>query len=123
MEARFRPKIQAPHGCEPLGALEYPIGWIEWPDYEDQPGRGQCKEADQHSKPNLCGPNCYFANSTRGAASKLGGKKLKFNWDEETEPWMRRAEVGGAVYVREVYGEAEGEGGGRVPRAAGRREN
>ncbi len=33
------------------------------------------------------------------------------------------AEVGGAVYVREVYGEAEGEGGGHLPRAAGQREN
>ncbi len=38
MEARFRPRIQASHGCEPLGALEYPIGWIEGPDYEDQLG-------------------------------------------------------------------------------------
>ena len=36
MEAR--PRIQAPHGCEPLGAQEYPIGWIEGPDYEDQLG-------------------------------------------------------------------------------------
>ncbi len=39
MEARFRLRIQAPHGCEPLGAHEYPIGWIEGPDYEDQLAR------------------------------------------------------------------------------------
>ncbi len=35
----------------------------------------------------------------------------------------RRGGSRGAVYVREVYGEAEGEGGGHGPRAAGRREN
>ncbi len=52
VEARFRPRIQAPHGCKPFGALEYPIGCIEWPDYENQPGRGQCEEADQRSKLN-----------------------------------------------------------------------
>ncbi len=52
VEARFRPRIKAPHGCESLGALEYTIGWIDWPDYEDQHGRGQCEDADQRSKPN-----------------------------------------------------------------------
>ena len=46
----FCSRIQNCHGCEPLGALEYAIGWIEVTDYEDQPGRGQCEEADQHSK-------------------------------------------------------------------------
>ncbi len=38
VEAHFSPRIQAPHGCEPLGALEYLIRWIEWPDHEDQLG-------------------------------------------------------------------------------------
>ena len=55
MEARFVAialNIQGPHRCEPLGALKYPIGWIEGPDREDQHGRGQCEEADQRSKPN-----------------------------------------------------------------------
>ncbi len=47
VEARLRPRMQVPHGCEPLGVLEYPTGWIEWPDYEDQHRRGQCKEANQ----------------------------------------------------------------------------
>jgi hypothetical protein len=37
VEARFRSRIQAPHGCKPLGALKYPIGWIEGPDYDYQP--------------------------------------------------------------------------------------
>ncbi len=49
---RFRPQTQAPHGYEPLGSLKYTIGWIEWPDYEGQHGRGQFEEADQRSKPN-----------------------------------------------------------------------
>ena len=38
MEACFRRQIQAPHGCESLGALEYPVECIEGPDYEDQLG-------------------------------------------------------------------------------------
>ena len=52
VEARFCPRIQAPHGGQPLGAQEYPIGWIEWPDYEDKHGTGQCDVDDRLSKPN-----------------------------------------------------------------------
>ncbi len=61
---------------------------------------------------------------TRGAAGMHAGREeaqIPLGW---TEPWMRgKAEVCETVYVREVYGEAEGEEGGRGPRAAGRREN
>ncbi len=52
MKARFRPYIQAPDECEPLGALGYPIGCIEWPDYKDQHGRGQRDGDDRLLKPN-----------------------------------------------------------------------
>ncbi len=61
MEARFRPRIQAPHGCKPLGALEYPIGWIEGPDYEDQLGVGDNSPHPQHALCRLkdMGDNTY----------------------------------------------------------------
>jgi hypothetical protein len=51
VEARFCPPIQAPHGFEPLGTLEYPIGWIEWPDYKDQLG---ARDDSPHSHHVLC---------------------------------------------------------------------
>ncbi len=84
MEARVRPQIQAPHGCEPLGALEYPIGWIEWPDYEDQRGRGQCEEVNQHLNAQLMWTKHPYRGLTWGATSMLDGKKLTFNWDEQS---------------------------------------
>ncbi len=50
---------------------------------------------------------------TRGAASELDGKKLiPIKIDRAVD------EVGGALYAREVYGGAEGEGGGRARWAA-----
>ena len=51
VEARFRPRIQAPHGCEPLGAMEYRIGWIVWPDYEEQL---EVRNDSQHPHHALC---------------------------------------------------------------------
>ena len=42
--------IQAPHGCEPLGTLKYPIGWIEGPDREDRLG---VRNDNQHPHPAL----------------------------------------------------------------------
>ena len=60
--------------------------WIEGPDYEDQSGRGQCEEADQCSNAQLMWTKHLYRglDSTRGAASMLGEKKLKFNWDEQS---------------------------------------
>ena len=45
----------------------------------------------------------------------LGGKRLKFNWDEQSRG-RGEAEVGGAVCGWEAYGGAEGVGGPRAAR-------
>ena len=84
MEARFRPQIQAPHECQPLGTLEYPIGWIEGPDYEDQHGRGQCEEADQCSKPKH-----IHRGLDTGSSQRVGREEAQVQLGL-TEPWMRR---------------------------------
>ena len=50
---------------------------------------------------------------TRGAASKLGVKRLESNWDGQSRG-CGEAEVGGAVYGKAVNGGMEGGRGGDV---------
>ena len=70
---------EAPHGCEPLGALKYPIGSIEW-----KGGSVKRRPISVQSSLLMWTEECYIADSTQGAASVLGGKRLKFNWDEQS---------------------------------------
>jgi hypothetical protein len=75
VEARFRPRIQAPHGCEPLGALEYPNGWIEGPDYEDQLG---ARDDSPHLHHAFCrlkdmGDSTYILLPGNECAVRAGG--------------------------------------------------
>ena len=117
VEARFRPQIRAPHGCEPLGALNYPIGWIEWPDYEANLEWGSVKRPISVQSP---------IDVDQTALSRTRHVERPASWAGKSSNSIvmnrivdKTAEVSGAVYVTEVYGEAGGEGGGcRRPGAA-----
>ncbi len=81
MEARFRPRIQAPHGRELFGALEYPIGWIEWPDNEYQTWKGAvCARPFSVQSPiDVDQTNNSLGPDSGSGQRVLGGKRLKFN--------------------------------------------
>ena len=71
----FRPRIQAPHGCEALGALEYPIGWIEKPDYEDHLGARNDSPHPHHALRRLkdMGDSTYVLLLGYECAVRAGG--------------------------------------------------
>ncbi len=61
--------------CEPLGSLEYPIGWIEWPNYEDQLG---ARDDSPHPHHVLCwfkdmGDGTYVLLPGNECAVRAGG--------------------------------------------------
>ena len=75
MEARIHPRIQAPHGCEPIGAQEYPIGWIEGPDYKDQLGARDDSPHPHHALRRLkdMGDGTYVLLQGNEYAVRAGG--------------------------------------------------